>query len=95
VNPAYEFDNLSEKQVHVGSGGVQKTAAATAVPIAAPSPATQPQRAAYEYGQGSDAALGFSRFPPRERTRSGRVAGRSGECLVSRSRSPGTYVDET
>ena len=30
VNPAYKFDNLSEKQVHVGSGGVQKTAAATA-----------------------------------------------------------------
>ena len=46
-------------------------------------------------GQGSDAALVFSRFPTRERTRSGHVAGMSGGCLVSRQHDPGTYVDET
>ena len=38
----------------------------------------------------------FFRFPPRERTRSGDApADMSGGCLVSRSRNPGTYVDET
>lgn len=44
VNPTYEFDNLSEKQVHVGSGRCKKTAAATKVPVAAPRPGAQPMK---------------------------------------------------
>jgi len=78
VNPAYEFDNLSEKQVHVGSGG-RKTAAAARFPVAAPGPATRP----YEYGvktAGFRRCIGFLRCPPRERTRPGQVAGNQVEA---------------
>ena len=81
VSPTYEFDNLSERQVHVGSGEC-KNRSGDGSSVAAP-------------GQGSNAAFVF-RFPPRERTRSGDApADMSGGCLVSRSRNPGTYVDET
>jgi len=50
VNPAYEFDNLSEKQVHVGSGKC-KNRSGDGFPVAAPRPATQTAWRCAWYGQ--------------------------------------------
>jgi len=69
VNPAYEFDNLSEKQVHVGSGKY-KNRSGDGSTVAAPRPTTQPPGGV----RGTDRfrrCIGFSCFPPRGRTRSG------------------------
>ena len=78
MNPAYEFDNLSEKQVHVGSGEC-KTAAAARVPGRGAQSGNTAVRVRCEDGR-FRRCIGFLRCPSRERTRPGQVAGNQVEA---------------